>query len=148
MPSVQNSEIPFNRSAQQTFADPVPNTPSADRYNYNEPVINGNSGFHTVRSKTQLNMIYGMAVIIISVIIISVFLMLIMSSTGFRYDNLILDNRDIHIVLSGETLSTIADEYGTSVEELFQLNRETISDINLIHPGQELQLPSPGNRER
>lgn len=45
----------------------------------------------------------------------------------------------IHIVQSGETLSQIARQYGTTVEELQRLNN--IENANLINVGQELQIP-------
>ncbi|MGE0599290.1 MAG: LysM peptidoglycan-binding domain-containing protein [Dehalococcoidia bacterium] len=45
----------------------------------------------------------------------------------------------VHIVAAGETLSSIADGYGFSLEELLQLNG--IFDANYIYEGQELSLP-------
>ncbi len=44
----------------------------------------------------------------------------------------------VHVVAAGETLWTIARQYGCPVSKLSELNR---LDNNLIHPGQELELP-------
>ncbi len=48
----------------------------------------------------------------------------------------------VHIVQSGETLTTIADLYSTTVEVLQQLNN--ISDPELVFAGQELIVPGGG----
>lgn len=48
----------------------------------------------------------------------------------------------VHIVQSGETLTTIAELYGTTVEVLQQLNN--IADPTLIFAGQELIVPGGG----
>ena len=48
----------------------------------------------------------------------------------------------VHIVQSGETLTTIANLYGTTVEVLQQLNN--ISDPSLVFAGQELIVPGGG----
>lgn len=48
----------------------------------------------------------------------------------------------VHIVQSGETLTTIAEQYGTTVEVLQQLNN--ISDPELLFAGQELIVPGGG----
>ncbi len=45
----------------------------------------------------------------------------------------------VHIVQPGETLSAIAQRYGTTVSELAALNN--IVNLNLIHSGQALTLP-------
>ncbi len=45
-----------------------------------------------------------------------------------------------YVVKEGDTLSKIAEQHGTSVEDLISLNH--IQDPNLLHPGQELRLPS------
>lgn len=50
----------------------------------------------------------------------------------------------LHVVQEGETLFSIAQLYGTTIEELQQLN--DISDPSLLFVGQELVLPG-GNRE-
>ncbi len=44
-----------------------------------------------------------------------------------------------HTVAAGETLGTLAQRYGTSVEELMNLN--SLSDPNLVHVGQALRVP-------
>jgi LysM repeat protein len=43
-----------------------------------------------------------------------------------------------YTVKSGDTLSEIAEQYGTTVDELVRLNN--IDNPDLIHPGQELKL--------
>ncbi len=45
----------------------------------------------------------------------------------------------MHIVMPGDTLSDIAQYYGTDVDTLVRLNN--VENRNLIHPGQVLQLP-------
>ena len=53
-----------------------------------------------------------------------------------------------YTVKSGDTLSAIAErEYGDAGQwrRIFEANRETIDNPDLIHPGQELKIPS---RER
>jgi len=49
-----------------------------------------------------------------------------------------LGKRRYHKVKSGDTLSKIAQQYGTSIEELCRLNK--ISSEQLIYPGQKLLL--------
>jgi nucleoid-associated protein YgaU len=39
-------------------------------------------------------------------------------------------------------LSTIAPRYGTTWQALYAVNRDRITDANLIYPGQVLRLPS------
>jgi len=49
-----------------------------------------------------------------------------------------------YVVQSGDTLSKIAKEhYGDANRymEIFEANREQLSDPNKIHPGQELIIP-------
>jgi murein DD-endopeptidase MepM/ murein hydrolase activator NlpD len=48
----------------------------------------------------------------------------------------------IHIVQDGETLTSIAEQYGTTVEILQQLNN--IVDPSLLYAGQELLIPGGG----
>lgn len=48
--------------------------------------------------------------------------------------------RRVHVVQAGEWLSTIAAQYGTTVEELLDLN--DIPDRDVIEIGQEIVLPS------
>jgi nucleoid-associated protein YgaU len=47
-----------------------------------------------------------------------------------------------HRVIQGEWLSKIARRYGTTWQTLYALNRDKISDPNLIYPDQELRLPA------
>jgi LysM repeat protein len=44
-------------------------------------------------------------------------------------------------VVSGDTLSGIADAHGTTWQRLYALNRATVADADLIFPGQVLRLP-------
>lgn len=48
---------------------------------------------------------------------------------------------DIHSVAKGETLSSIASRYGTTVQDLIKQNK--IKDPNTILVGQELKVPKP-----
>lgn len=48
-----------------------------------------------------------------------------------------------HTVQAGEFLSTIAEQYGVTVDEIMAANE--IADANLIFPGQELTIPAPGS---
>jgi len=47
----------------------------------------------------------------------------------------------VHIVSAGETLSTIAEAYGTTTEALTEAN--AITNPSLISVGQELVIPAP-----
>jgi nucleoid-associated protein YgaU len=47
-----------------------------------------------------------------------------------------------YTVQSGDNLSKIAAQYGTTWQKIFEANRDKISDPDLIHPGQELVIPS------
>jgi len=47
----------------------------------------------------------------------------------------------VHIVQSGESISLIAVEYGTTVEAIVELNE--LRNPNLIVPGQRLLIPPP-----
>jgi nucleoid-associated protein YgaU len=44
-------------------------------------------------------------------------------------------------VQAGDSLSKIASHYGTSWQKIFEANRDTISNPDLIHPGQEIVIP-------
>jgi hypothetical protein len=46
-----------------------------------------------------------------------------------------------HIVAGGETLSTIAEQYGLKMGTVILANKEVVSDSELIHPGQVLLIP-------
>ncbi|MEO8794617.1 MAG: LysM peptidoglycan-binding domain-containing protein [Daejeonella sp.] len=51
--------------------------------------------------------------------------------------------QESYTVKSGDSLSKIATNYdGVSWQEIFEANKDTISDPNLIHPGQVLKIPS------
>ena len=45
-------------------------------------------------------------------------------------------------VEAGENLSKIGAKYGISWQQIFDANRDIISDPDMIHPGQELKIPS------
>lgn len=50
-----------------------------------------------------------------------------------------------HTVKEGETLSGIAQEYygdASNWRIIYEANRNTISDPDLIHPGQQLHIPN------
>lgn len=53
------------------------------------------------------------------------------------------DGSIVHVVESGDTLSSIALEYDMSVEELRELNAGTIGADNLIRTGQEIVISVP-----
>lgn len=48
-----------------------------------------------------------------------------------------------YVVVSGDTLSSIARRYGTTWQHLYALNTATISDPDLIYPGQRLVMSYP-----
>lgn len=51
-------------------------------------------------------------------------------------------NHQTYTVESGDSLSKIADNYGgITWQEIFQANKDQISDPDLIHPGQILKIP-------
>jgi lipoprotein NlpD len=54
------------------------------------------------------------------------------------------ENRDTHIVRSGETLFSISWRYGVDPADVARWNR--LGDGSLIYPGQELRLTGPGAR--
>ena len=48
-----------------------------------------------------------------------------------------------YVVKSGDTLSSIASKFGTSVTAVYQSNYKTIGqNPNVIYPGQKLYIPS------
>jgi len=51
-----------------------------------------------------------------------------------------------HIVQAGDTLGTIAQQYGVSLEALMQANG--LADANLLSVGQELTIPAPSPGEQ
>lgn len=54
------------------------------------------------------------------------------------------DSSGTYTVQPGDTLSSIADQYGVSWQDLWQANTSTVSDPNLITAGQVLNLPGSG----
>jgi len=46
-----------------------------------------------------------------------------------------------YVVQPGDTLSEIGARYGVNVYEMWWANRDQISDIDLIHPGQVINIP-------
>jgi nucleoid-associated protein YgaU len=64
------------------------------------------------------------------------------SSTAPRHTD---TGRHTYTVQKGDTLSAIAKrEYGDANEwrRIFEANRDTVKDPDLIHPGQQLTIPS------
>lgn len=51
--------------------------------------------------------------------------------------------RRVYTVEQGDTLGEIAFRFGTTVEELVEVNSETIEDAGLIFPGERLTIPEP-----
>lgn len=47
----------------------------------------------------------------------------------------------VYTVVEGDWLSTIAKAYGTTWQELYELNKDVIKDPNRIYPGQTIKLP-------
>jgi nucleoid-associated protein YgaU len=47
-----------------------------------------------------------------------------------------------YTVQSGDNLSKIGAKYGISWNAIYEANRDIISDPDMIHPGQELKIPS------
>ncbi|HSI89175.1 MAG TPA: LysM peptidoglycan-binding domain-containing protein [Pyrinomonadaceae bacterium] len=46
-----------------------------------------------------------------------------------------------YTVESGDNLSKIAAKYGMTWQQIFEANKDQISDPDLIHPGQQLRIP-------
>jgi len=46
-----------------------------------------------------------------------------------------------YTVVAGDNLSKIAAKYGITWKEIFDANRDILSNPDLIHPGQELKIP-------
>lgn len=53
----------------------------------------------------------------------------------------ITEDTRTYTVVSGDTLKEIADSFGVELDDLVQLNRFTIDDIDRIYPGQVLVIP-------
>jgi nucleoid-associated protein YgaU len=47
-----------------------------------------------------------------------------------------------YTVEAGDNLSKIGEKYGLSWQQIFEANKDTISNPDLIHPGQVLNIPS------
>lgn len=47
-----------------------------------------------------------------------------------------------YTVQAGDNLSKIGAKYGISWNAIYEANRDIISDPDMIHPGQELKIPS------
>lgn len=47
-----------------------------------------------------------------------------------------------YTVEAGDSLSKIGEKYGVSWHQIFEANKDTISDPDVIHPGQVLNIPS------
>lgn len=65
----------------------------------------------------------------------------------FRSGDLVLsvtapeDSSSSYTVQSGDSLSKIAGNYGTTWQAIFEANRDKIDDPDKIFPGQELTIP-------
>lgn len=65
-----------------------------------------------------------------------------------RAGDLVLDlkvdesKEEMYEVKAGDNLSKIATKYpGISWKDIYEANKDTIKDPNLIHPGQKLKIP-------
>ena len=47
-----------------------------------------------------------------------------------------------YTVEAGDSLSKIGEKYGVSWNAIYEANRDIIKDPDMIHPGQELKIPS------
>ena len=47
-----------------------------------------------------------------------------------------------YTVAPGDNLSKIGEKYGVTWQAIFEANKDIIHDPDLIHPGQELKIPS------
>ena len=47
-----------------------------------------------------------------------------------------------YTVVAGDNLSKIGEKYGVSWNAIYEANRDIIKDPDMIHPGQELKIPS------
>lgn len=47
-----------------------------------------------------------------------------------------------YTVEAGDSLSKIGQKYGISWKAIYDANRDTIKDPDMIHPGQEIKIPS------
>jgi len=53
---------------------------------------------------------------------------------------------ETYTVKAGDSLSKIAAHHGGGLtwQDIYEANKDQISDPNMIHPGQELRIPSKG----
>ena len=47
-----------------------------------------------------------------------------------------------YTVAAGDNLTKIGEKYGLSWQQVYDANRDIIHDPDVIHPGQELKIPS------
>jgi nucleoid-associated protein YgaU len=47
-----------------------------------------------------------------------------------------------YTVEAGDNLTKIGAKYGLTWQQVYDANRDTIHDPDVIHPGQELKIPS------
>jgi nucleoid-associated protein YgaU len=47
-----------------------------------------------------------------------------------------------YTVVAGDNLTKIGEQYGLSWQQVYDANRDIIHDPDVIHPGQELKIPS------
>ena len=47
-----------------------------------------------------------------------------------------------YTVIAGDNLTKIGEKYGISWNAIYEANRDIIKDPDMIHPGQELKIPS------
>ena len=66
----------------------------------------------------------------------------------YRSGDLVLDvtapeaAANTYTVQSGDNLSKIGSKYGVTWQQIFEANRDKLSDPDKIQPGQELNIPS------
>lgn len=48
---------------------------------------------------------------------------------------------EIYTVKGGDSLSKIASRYHTTWQKIFEANKDTIKNPDLIHPGQKIRIP-------
>lgn len=54
-----------------------------------------------------------------------------------------VDFDEMYEIKKGDTLSKIAKHYGTTWQKIFEMNRGTIKNPDLIFPGQKIKVPKP-----
>jgi LysM repeat protein len=47
-----------------------------------------------------------------------------------------------YTVVAGDNLTKVGGKYGLTWQQIYDANRDIISDPDMIHPGQELKIPS------